>query len=280
MYLLFDIGGTNTRIALSKDGRNINEPVIFPTPQDFAVGIEIMKGSAQKLLQGAKVSTVAGGIPGVLDREKTGVIRAPNLKEWAGKPLKREFETIFNAPVFLENDNAFGGLGEAVYGAGKGSRIVAYIAIGTGVGGARIVKGKIDENLYGFEPGHQVICFDGEVCGCGGVGHLEAYISGIAIEKRYHKKPQEITDTAVWDETAKFLAYGLNNIIVHWSPNIIVLGGSMMKEVGIKIEKVEFYLKGIMKIFPQLPVIKKSQLGDAAGLWGALAYLTQKNLAN
>ena len=174
---------------------------------------------------------------------------------------------IFHAPVFLENDAALAGLGEAVFGAGKGKKIVAYLTISTGVGGCRIVDGKIDENSQGFEPGHQIIFSDKNII------TLENLVSGTAIEKKYGKKPYEIFDVKIWNNVANNLAYGLHNVAVLWSPDIIILGGSMMKKIGIPVERVKFHLSKILNIFPKPPLIKKSKLGDLAGLYGALAHL-------
>ncbi len=164
------------------------------------------------------------------------------------------------------------GLGEANYGAGRGKDIVVYMTISTGVGGVRIVKGNVDESAMGFEPGHQIIDPDNTLCPTCDGNDLEAYVSGTSIEKRFGKKPYEIQDDAVWDELAKFLAYGLHNTIMHWSPDIIVLGGSMMKEVGIPLPAVRTHLSGIMKIFPTLPQIEKAELADFGGLYGALYF--------
>lgn len=276
MYILFDIGGTNIRLAIATGGGELSDTKTVPTPQDFNDGVEVFSAFVREYVKDTRIQAAGGGAAGPLDAEKTMLINSPNLPGWRGKPLKAALEKVLGVPVYLENDVALAGLGEALYGVGKGVMIIAYIRIGTGVGGVRIVNGRIDENVLGFEPGHQVICFNGEVCGCGGTGHLEAYISGTAIEKRYHKKPYEITDKKIWDELAKFLAYGLNNVLVHWSPDVIVLGGSMMKEVGIPIERTTFYLKEIVKIFPVPPSLKKAQFEDSAGLWGGLVYLKQK----
>ena len=70
------------------------------------------------------------------------------------------------------------------------------------------------------------------------------------------------------------MAIGLNNIIVEWSPDVVVLGGSMITgDPSISIEKTENYLKEILKIFPKLPAIRKAELGDFGGLYGALAFI-------
>jgi predicted NBD/HSP70 family sugar kinase len=161
-----------------------------------------------------------------------------------------------------------------------GHEIVAYITVSTGVGGVRIVREQIDVSRMGFEPGHQIIDADGTLCKstvCGLGLDLEGAVSGTAISGRYGKKPYEITDEAFWDEMARVLAFGLNNTIVHWSPDIVVIGGSMMNKIGIPIERVRAYLKGVLHIFPELPAIEHSALADIGGLHGALAYVKQKH---
>jgi len=276
MFALFDIGGTKTRVSISEDGITLGEPKIFDTPENFEVGIKRLKEAIMGLIGDRKIEVCAGGIAGPLDEEKDGLIGGPNLSGWVGKPLKKRLQEVLNTRVFIENDSSMVALGEAVHGAGKGYDIVAYITISTGVGGSRIVDGKIDESSIGFEPGHQIIDADKTLCpDCDG-NDLESYISGGAIEKRYRKKPYDITDEKFWNEIAKFLAYGLNNVTVHWSPDVIVLGGSMMKVPGIKVSEVDAHLKDILKIFPLLPVIKKAELGAVGGLYGSLAYLKSK----
>jgi predicted NBD/HSP70 family sugar kinase len=277
MYILFDIGGTKMRLAFSKDAETFGEPRIVETPKDFKEGIASFVTIAKELASGEKIGGVAGGIAGPLNNEKSMLVNSPNISAWINKPLKTELEKALAAPVSIENDASLVGLGEATHGAGKGRRIVAYITVSTGVGGARIVNGKIDESSMGFEPGHQIINFDNDanICpGCNKQGHLEGYVSGNALEQQYGKKPYEIEDEKIWDETAKILAIGLNNTIMHWSPDIVLLGGSMItKEPGISVKKVHYYLKDILRIFPNPPLIEKAALQDIGGLYGALALL-------
>jgi len=279
MFLLFDIGGTKMRLAVSKDGKSFDEPKIVDTPQDFNAGMSLFQKISMELSGGGKIKAVAGGIAGPLDRGKTKLINSPNLPRWVDKPLKETLQKTLKTPVHLENDAAIVGLGEAVNGAGKGEEIVAYITVSTGIGGARIVDGRIDRNIFGFEPGHQIIDPTGTLCPiCGSAGHLEGHLSGVALEARYHKKPYEITDNQVWEEEAKWLAYGLNNTAVYWSPSVIVLGGSMItKSPGISIERVSYHLKKTLTIFPERPRLAKAELGDIGGLYGALEILKQNN---
>lgn len=267
------------RLAVSPDGKNFDEPRIVETPQDFNSGISLFAELASELSVGKKIKAAAGGIAGPLDREKAKLVNSPNLSGWINKPLKEMLQETIKTSVHLENDAAVVGLGEAVNGAGRGEEIVAYITVSTGIGGARIVDGKIDRNIFGFEPGHQIIDPTGTSCPiCGSAGHLEGRVSGIALEACFKKKAHEITDPQVWDEEAKWLAYGLNNTVVHWSPSVVVLGGSMMtKNPGIPIERVSYHLKKTLVIFPEHPRLAKAELGDVGGLYGALEILRQNN---
>lgn len=271
MYLVFDIGGTNMRLAVSSDGQTIKGSKIVPTPPDFEEAIQVLKEVTDELSDGEKITGVAGGVAGPLDQDKSMLITSPNIPGWIKKPLKQELERVFDCRVHLENDTATGGIGEAVRGAGQGNQVVAYIALGTGVGGKRIVDGKISADSFNFEPGHQIIIPDGEMCNCGGKGHLEPYVSGSYFEKKYGQKGENIADPVVWDEVSKHLAIGLTNTIVHWTPDIIVLGGNVAESVPL--DRVQSYLGEYLTIFPQAPQVAKAILGHDSGLYGALELL-------
>ena len=271
MYILFDIGGSKMRVASSSDLKKFSEPLIVKTPKNFKEGMRAFATLVKSVSRGKKIKVVAGGIPGYFDAEKTKIKGcAPNLKSLIKKPLKKEIQKITKSPVYLENDSDLVGLGEAVSGAGRGYEIVAYLTVSTGVGGGRIINGKIDTYANGFEPGNQYIDYKNKK-------DLQDLIGGRSVEKKYHKKPYEILDKKFWDKMAEILAYGVNNTIIHWSPDVVVVGGSMMKKIGIKIPHVEFHLKKIMRAFPNdLPKIKKATLGDFGGLYGAIARIRQE----
>ena len=277
MFILFDVGGTKMRVVAADNEKLLGDPVVVSTPKDFSEGMDTLKRIIDNIAQGLTaenraVTAIVGGIAGPLNSEKSMLVKSPNLSGWVGHNIKKTLHDAYKVPVVLENDAALVGLGEAHFGAGRGKSIVAYLTVSTGVGGARIVDGKIDESALGFEPGHQIIDPDNSFCPACEGNDLEAYVSGTAIEKRFGVKPYEIHDDAVWDELAKFLAYGLNNTIVHWSPDVVVLGGSMMKEVGIPIPAVRKHLAEVLKIFPNIPLVEKAELGDFGGLYGALAH--------
>ncbi len=262
MYLLCDIGGSKIRISFS-DGKNIGEPKSAQTPQDFSEAVSLIKKLAEEVSLGKQPEKAIFGLPGPLNSQKDALLNAPNLPLWVNKPIKSELESALNTQVFLENDAALVGIGEALEGAGKGFRIVAYITVSTGVGGSRIIDGKIDSNSLGFEPGHQIIREDATT--------LEQLVSGSALEKIYGKSPDEITDQSVWDEVIKNLSIGLNNTIVHWSPDIVVIGGGIGR--AIDLDKLNARVKQTVKIFPNPPEIVGAKLGDDAGLYGGLHIL-------
>ncbi len=275
MYLFFDIGGTRSRSVVSEDGRTLGEVRKCETPERFE---DIFENFSD--YKDMNFDAVIGGVAGVFDKDKDTLLKAPNLPGWEGKSIKKAFQDYFNTPsVYLENDANLAALGEACYGAGKGYGIVSYITVSTGIGGARIVDGKIDSHLWGFEPGHQIIDVDSSIWPESKnfdtesltQGSISSYISGSALAERYGKEASELKDPAIWDEVERLLAVGLYNTIVHWSPEVIVLGGGMVLEDAVSIEKVRENLKKLMKIFPDIPEIKKAELGDRNTLFGCLS---------
>jgi glucokinase len=279
MYAYFDIGGTKSRVAVSTDGVTFGEPRKFITPQSFEEGVLRIKEELHACAPSAShFEAVGGGVAGPMNEEHTALVNSPHLPGWVGKPLHSALQEVCGTPhVFLENDSAIVGLGEAHHGAGQGDAIMAYITVSTGVGGVRIVDGYIDRSTGGFEPGHQILDIDKTLFPLLHADEAEEMLSGTALAERFHKKAYEVNDPAVWEELAKYLAYLLNNITVLWSPDSIVLGGSMVVgDPAIPVDRVEFHLKNILTIFPRIPTVKKATLSDLGGLYGAMTYISQK----
>ena len=107
---------------------------------------------------------------------------------------------------------------------------------------------------------------------------LEVLVSGFAIEGKFGKKPFEINDSEHWLTTARWLARGLHNSIVHWSPDVFILGGSMFKSPGIDLKIVEKELSLIPTVFTKLPPLRRAVLGEASALHGGLLYLRTRGL--
>jgi glucokinase len=285
MQLLFDIGGSKMRVSTSKDGKTIHEFRVVPTPQNFDAGIAKFSQLVGEARDGMKIHKCAGGLAGTLSRNKDILLKAPSLEDWVDKPIKQRFSEVVGAEIYLENDSALVGLGESVFGSGKGYSIVVYITISTGIGGVRIVDQKIDVNVFGFEPGHQIIDADGSInpyfqqTETGNTkGEFESLASGSAITKRWGLLPVDITDEGIWGHIHWLIAQGLCNSILHWSPEIVVLGGGVAESEKISLDKIQMYLKEVLRSFPEHPRLIKAQLGDLGGLYGSMAFLN--NLHN
>jgi predicted NBD/HSP70 family sugar kinase len=143
-----------------------------------------------------------------------------------------------------------------------------YLTVSTGVNGVRVVDGKIDVSRQGFEIGGQYLSTSEPPI------TLEELVSGSAIGSRYGMHPRDLgKDNPLWEELARMLAFGVHNTILHWSPDRVVIGGSMMNEIGISVPCIAEHVKTLMRKFPTVPEIVHSSLGDVGGLWGGMAYL-------
>ena len=273
MYIAIDIGGTTTRVMGSRDFQAFTDPVLYNTPTDPEQRFSKLVETIDQVAEG-QPTAVAVGVAGPVDADgRTG--KTPHLAGWENYPLGEKLSTEIAVPVYVKNDTALVGLGEATKGAGQGHKIVVYITVSTGVGGARIIKGEIDETVHGYEPGHHII--DTNDGPDGGPIYAEDYLSGTAMEKKHGSKPQDITDRGVWDDWEEKLAMFLNNITVTMDPEIIVLGGGLIvKNTNTNFDHVVERFGHYERIFEKAPVLKKAQLGDLGGAWGGFELLKQK----
>ncbi len=274
MFIAVDVGGTSTRVAFSKDLKRILKTKKFPTSKNFEKGVSEIIETIEETI-GKSPKAIALGLPGITDQEKGVLLKAFNLQGWKNKPIKKRFFRKFNCPVLIHNDSDLGGLGEAVFGAGKNNRIIAYLSIGTGIGGARIVDKKIDFSSRGFEPGHQILEINGKYWPpCGQKGCLESFASSKAFVKRYKEKPENCHNLKVWNEWSKKLSQGIINIIVLWSPDIVIIGGGFAKNKHF-LKPLKKFVSENLVIFKSPPIVK-SRLGDKSGLYGGLDFIKNK----
>jgi glucokinase len=206
--------------------------------------------------QGA-IAGVGIGSPGPLDREKGLVLITPNLG-WRNFPLRQRVSDALGLPATLDNDANCAVFGEWWMGAGRGSRYLVGLTIGTGIGGGIVIDGRIYHGASDAagEIGHTTIDSTGRRCKCGNYGCIEAYASGPAIAARAvegieagaeSKLPTytggdltRITAQTVYEaahdgddyanevvrETAKFLGAGVANLINIFNPDtVVILGG-------------------------------------------------------
>ena len=264
MYFACDIGGTQMRIAKSLDLVKFDEPWIEATPARPADGIQLLIETIKRMSGGKRIGAISIGIAGVLNEDHSMLLKSPHLSDWEKIPLKEKIEKALGTQVFIENDTAIVGLGEAVAGAGRGYHDVVYITISTGIGGVKIFDGEFAHNKYGFEPGHQILNNQTGAT-------FEDLCSGTAVEKKFGMAPKKVAQTDAWDEIETNVVIGLYNSILHWSPDVVVLGGSMSRDLSA--ERIQKKLKVIMKIHPKLPDIKIAELGSIGGIHGGFAFL-------
>ena len=277
-FALFDIGGTNTRIAISDDLTSFRDVKKLKTPADPKKGVEEIVSHVKAYQGKGKLAGVAGGIRGVLDHEKTMLANDDTLSKWVDFPLVKTLTKQLRCNTFLENDTAVVGLGEYHFGAGAHAEIMVYHTVSTGVGGVKIENGVVDAATFGFEPGHQTLDIDRTILGDNIAPTLENLISGGAVEKRMGMKPYEIPqDDVIWDELAGYLGQGLRNTIMYWSPEVIVLGGSMIiGDPRIRLEDIRRHTVAALDDFLPCPLIVDAKLKDEGGLYGAMALLQQQ----
>ncbi len=249
MKIVFDIGGSKMRIATSNDGRGLSEPIIVRTPQQPSEAIKKLITLIEDASGQESIEQIAGGVPGVLNQEKTALVAANNLPRWVDFPIVETLSHHFNRPVKLENDTILGGLGEATFGAGKNYKQTMYIAVGTGLGGAWIVNGQ-PAGQGSFEPGH----------------HILDYNTLTDWEYLVDKSPSP-------KEQVHFLALGLVNCLLMWPSEIVVLGGGKTFHKDWSLQQLTNELTELSNNYFPIPKIEVAQLKDMAGLWGALHLL-------
>ncbi|MEO7617389.1 MAG: ROK family protein [Candidatus Saccharibacteria bacterium] len=260
MKLVFDLGATTTRFGLSSDGVHLGRTLIVPT-QAGSDGPGAFIRASEAFVGNHKIQQIAGGVAGTIDREAGILLESPNLPEWSNVHLGQMLEAAFGIVPLLENDTAVVGLGEVIAYGRKG--ITAYVTVSTGVNGARYVDGALDRSTYGFELGREFI-----PTAKGELKTLEELISGHMLQQRYGRLPSTIDDPAVWEAEAGYLALGLYNMMLMWSPAVIILGGSMMNDIDIKL--VAHKMSLLPKVFAKLPELRKAELDSLGGLYGAL----------
>ena len=280
MYISIDLGRSTTRIASTLDLKNIFKIVKFPTDNNINAQKKNMSEAVISVSNLDKIDAVAFGFPGISSKIKNKIEKSANYPQIEGMDFSSFLpEKARDAKIIVENDAALGALGEAYFGSGKNNKIVAYLTLSTGVGGARVVKGKNenDYELINSEPGHQVIEKTDDIeDGSGIKGTLESFCSGSYFKQRYGVNPDKTAGEDVWKKYAFYLSAGILNVIAMWDPEVIILGG------GLAIYNFDSFYPFLMKElekqnFFEIPKIKKTLMEDDSGIYGGFILL-ERNL--
>lgn len=184
-----DLGGTNLRIAAVGEQGKLLEKITLGTQvalgrdrvvADMCDAIQLLAG---KIRGSGTLLGIGIGVPGIIDMASGMVRESPNLPDWTDYPAQAEIERRLGTRVVLENDANSAGLGEKWLGAGRDFEDMAMLTLGTGVGGALVLRGRIWHGMTGMagEFGHITVEPEGAHCGCGNQGCLEAYASATAV---------------------------------------------------------------------------------------------------
>lgn len=305
-----DLGGTTAKFAIlnqqgeaqakwsiktdiSKGGANIVPDIIESIKQQ----LELSQLSTEDFMG------IGMGSPGTVNRADGTVIGAYNLNWKTLQPIRQQIEAAFGLPFFIDNDANVAALGEQWVGAGNNEPDVAFITLGTGVGGGLVSDGNL---LHGAmdaagEIGHLTIETNGYACTCGKKGCLEQYTSATGIVrmardmavtfenessqlKRQIKSGQVVDAKMVFDlakkddelaikvvdRAAVYLGIALGNVANLLNPSTIVLGGGVSKAGQFLADKVTNEIQPFL--FPtirEVTKIKIAELGNDAGVIGA-----------
>jgi predicted NBD/HSP70 family sugar kinase len=294
LALGLDIGGTNIKLGLVSDSGALLETQIVPTPQkrEPADIIAASAASAKTLLAHAPQMPEGVGIAaaGVVDLSGEHVVRAPNFPTWRNAPLKAGIEHALGLPAVMGNDVDLFGLAELRWGAAIGLKHVVCAAVGTGLGGAIIIDGKLYHGAQGgaAELGFTIIRSDGPiVAGCKGV--IEGFVGRRGFDEIVLElfptgevpTPRRITELAeqgdprarqVHDRIADYLAEAAASWLHILNPEALVLGGGTLAGSTYFFETFERKLRARARpTYTEHLKILPGKLGYFAGVQGAAA---------
>lgn len=312
MYILgIDIGGTRLKLArVSHDG-TILDRRIKETPTSFEDFSNTLTSLVKELIAGSDGPIAVGvGCKGVVDTYSSTVLRQPGTFRFLeGLNFPRLLNPLFKrpVPVHADNDARVALAGEVVWGAAKGKRNVVMLTLGTGVGGALLVDGRIvrGENGGAGLLGHITVDPNGRFCDCGNRGCLETVFSARAIEaealnavyrgteslltERFKDDINKLTCHAVFqaaaegdkvallirDEATKTLAAAIAGLLHVFDPEVVILGGQIVEAGDSLLEPIRSDVSWRTKRFlGRVVPIVPSAVQDSSGVVGAAA-LTQ-----
>lgn len=178
-----DIGGTKIAGGVVAPDGTIIDRARVATPTETGALADAVADMVRALAARHDVHAVGIAAAGFIDADRAVMMHSPNI-DWTNEPLRDEFERRIGRGVTLENDANAAGWAEYRFGAGRNTRNMVMITLGTGVGGAAVVDGSllIGGTGVGAELGHMRFERNGRACGCGLHGCLEMYASGRALQ--------------------------------------------------------------------------------------------------
>jgi glucokinase len=281
-----DVGGTKILAGVvGRDGavvRSRETPTPLSSEDDLLDGLE----AAVRALLDESVAAVGFGVPSRIDQRVGAAIASANIP-LVDVPLRDLMRGRIRLPVAIENDANAAAIAEWVAGAGRGTKDMVMLTLGTGVGGGLILGGRPYRGSIGagVELGHVVLVHDGLECSCGGRGHVESYVSGTAAdavareafgpEADAHElvrlaREGDPTARELLAEIGRRLGSVLGSLINTFDPELIVVGGGFAAAGELLFAPArEVIAREALKPMRDSVRIVDAQLGTSAGMVGA-----------
>jgi predicted NBD/HSP70 family sugar kinase len=273
--------------------------------------LQLMSGILQKKeISKEKICGICVGAPALIDVEAQKIIASTIIPIDADNDFITQLREAFpDAQVHLENESGLSAYAEKEFGGGTDTRNIIYIDIGTGIGAGIILNGKLYTGAYGLagEVGHMSIDLDGPRCKCGNKGCFEIMAGIPALTRKvllqmmsgretvmsgmvgtsYQKintdllveayRQKDIVILEAMDEITFCLASGINNVINLFNPQVVVLGGEMIRFGSSLLEKIQETLNAIA-LRPNLGKVdvRFTKLGAESSTLGGARYTLDK----
>ena len=302
-----DLGGSHATIAVVQGTKLLaSREVELDHAQDLRPVLDVFAAAIIDLLRELKLKTeqfkgIALGFCGLADA-RTGRVTSTNKKyeDAPGIDFRAWSRQSFGLPFAIENDARMALLGERYAGAARGYDDVVMITLGTGIGGAAMIEGRLLRGKHaqaGCLGGHLPAKVGGRPCTCGAIGCLEAEASGWALPL-IAKDWKEIENSALstrdkvdfrsvfelaqsGDQVAREIrdycievwSAAAVGLIHAYDPELIVIGGGVMRSADVILPAVQNYVNlHAWTAWGKVKVVD-AQLGNHAGLFGAAPLL-------
>lgn len=280
-----DLGGTKILAGVVGEDGEVLRSVEHPTPLDSQEAIMAALEAAVEEVLEDDVAAIGLGVPLILDPVTRVAFHATNLPV-ENLDIVGRIRARFGLPAVIDNDGNAAALAEWRLGAGRGSRDMVMLTLGTGVGGGLILAGRLYSGWA--EIGHVVVQADGPPCQgtCHGRGHLEGLVSGTAadaaaealygagadarllVDRAREGRPEAVAELA---RIGHLLGVGIGSFVNLFFPDVIVVGGGFGTAAGELILEPAREAARREAVHPgdeRLRVVPAA-LGESAGLIGA-----------
>jgi len=292
-----DVGGSSLKCGVvNRNGEIVHS--FLQSLEEVSTEEEVITAIADAVSRCAmavnnSVEGIGIGFPGIVDQNVV-IGGADNLPGFNNLPLAQIIEAKTGYPVWIDNDANMMGYGELKYGAASDSENIVFLTVGTGIGGAILIDGKIfgGHQNRGAELGHIIINHGGKPCSCGAKGCFEAYasilaliedfrdaggtvaagnqITGRSIVAKYHEGNP--IAKATLQQHFDYMATGIASFINVFSPQKVVIGGGISEAGSFYIDEIKTrVLRLAMPAAAQFTNIVAATLGNKAGLLGCAA---------